>query len=85
MIAEQPGALLPPQRPSFDDPSRFEAIRDHRVNTVHVRAEAAQLDLLTLPRLDRERVRVEPLVRGHVRRLGRVREDVEHRRFLDDR
>lgn len=51
---------------------------------MHVRAEAPQLDLLTLTRLDRERIRIDPLVCGHVRRVMRVRQDVEHGRIVDD-
>ena len=61
------------------------AVRDHSLDPVHVRAEAPQLHLLALARLDRQRVRVHPLVRGHVRGLRCVREDVEHRWLVDDR
>lgn len=51
---------------------------------MHVGAETSELHLLTLARLDRQRVRVDPFVRRNVRRLGRVREDVENRGFIND-
>ena len=60
----------------------FVAIRYHSLDTVDVRAEVAQLDLLALASLDRQRVRIHPLVRGHVGRIVRVRQDIEYRRLV---
>lgn len=47
---------------------------------MHIRRESAQPHALALPRLDRQRVRVDPLARGHVRARARVGEDVEYER-----
>jgi hypothetical protein len=72
-----PGRLSPP--------SALVPIGHHRFDAVDVRAEAAELHLLTLARLDGERIGIHPLVCGHVRRLVRIRQYVEDRWFLYDR
>lgn len=61
------------------------SISNHRLDPVNVRAEAAKFHLLALARLDRQRVGINPLVRGDVRRVVRIRKDVEHCPFIDDR
>lgn len=61
------------------------SICNHGLDPMHICTKAPKFDLLALRRLDRERVRIHPLVRGNVHRLRRVRQDVEHRRLVDDR
>lgn len=60
----------------------FVAICYHGFNAVDVRAEVTQLDLLALASLNRQRVRINPLVCGHIGRVVRVRQNVEHRRLV---
>ena len=50
---------------------------------MHICAEAPQLHLLAFTGFDRQRVCINPFVRGHVGRLRSIREDVEHRRLVD--
>lgn len=59
-------------------------VRHHRLNSVHVRAEAPQLHLLALARFDSQGVCVDPLVRRDVRRLRGICEDVEDGRLIND-
>lgn len=47
-------------------------------------AEASQLHLLALASFDCQRVCVDPFISGHLGRLGRVSEDVEHSWLVDD-
>ena len=56
-------------------------VRHHRVYPVNISAEATQLHLLALARLDRMRVCVHPLIGRNISRFRCVRQDVEHRRF----
>ena len=63
----------------------FVTICHHGLDPMHICAEAPELHLLALRRFDRQRVRIHPLVRGHVGRLFRVREDIEHGRLIDHR
>lgn len=51
---------------------------------MHLSAEAPQFDLLALACLNRQGVRVDPLIRRYVSRLGGVREDIEDRRLVDN-
>lgn len=52
---------------------------------MHVCAEAPHLDLLALARFDGQRVGVHPFVRGHIRRVLGVCQDVKDGGFLEDR
>lgn len=64
--------------------STFVAIGDHGFDAMYVGAEAPELHLLALARLNRQWVRVHPLIRRNVGGLGRVGQNVEYSRFLDD-
>lgn len=51
---------------------------------MNIRTEAPQLDLLTLARLDSQRIGIHPLVCRNICGFRRVRKNVEYRRFIDD-
>ena len=51
---------------------------------MNIRAEASQLHLLTLARLDCQRVCINPFISGHLGRLRGVSEDVEDSWLVDD-
>ena len=63
----------------------FIPIGDHSLYPVHIRTEAAQLDLLTLACLDRQWIRVYPLVGRHISRVMSIGQYVEDSGIVDDR
>ena len=62
----------------------FVTIRNHGLNPVNIGTKASHLHLLALASLNSQRIRVNPFVGRYIRRVRRVRKDIEHSRFVDD-